>query len=90
VPSFLIESYVSRARTAAADAVARARRAADLADGVAYVRTTFVPGDETCFHLFEAPSSAVLGEAVRLAALGHLRIVEAVETAAPLRGEVSP
>jgi hypothetical protein len=47
---------------------------------VRYLRTTFVPRDETCFHFFDAPSPTVLGEAARLAELDHLRIVEAVET----------
>lgn len=51
--------------------------------------TMFVPDDETCFHLFQAPSSAVLGQAARRAGLDHLRIVEAIETAAPPREEVS-
>jgi hypothetical protein len=87
VPSFLIESYTVADRFALEDALARARRAAELGDGVSYLRTTCVPADETCLHLFEAPSLAVLGEAARLAGLGHLRIVEAVETAAPASGE---
>jgi hypothetical protein len=80
VPSFLIESYLPQEAGAFADALARAHRATDLADDVSYVRTTYLPIDETCLHLFEAPSAVALGEAARLAALGHLRIVEAVET----------
>jgi hypothetical protein len=87
VPSFLIESYT--VASALQDALERARRAAELGDRVSYLRTTCVPTDETCLHMFEAPSSAVLGEAARLAGLGHLRIVEAVETAAPPLGEAS-
>ena len=66
---------------------AHARRTAELGDDVHYVRTTFVPDDETCFHIFDAPSLAVLGEAARRAELGHLRIVEAIERAAPSREE---
>jgi hypothetical protein len=81
VPSFLVESYVAGAPLLA-QARARARLAAELADGVSYLRTTFVPGDETCFHLFEAPSLRSLGDAVGRAALGHVRIVEAVDMAA--------
>jgi hypothetical protein len=81
VPSFLVESYVAGAPLLA-EAQARARLAAELADGVSYLRTTFVPGDETCFHLFEASSLPLLGDAVGRAALGHVRIVEAVEMAA--------
>jgi hypothetical protein len=83
MPSFLIECYVPKQPRAVERALAGARRAAAPDTGVSYLRTTYVPGDETCFHAFDAPSSAVLVEAARRAALEHLRIVEAVETAAP-------
>jgi hypothetical protein len=88
VPSYLIESYTLGDPSALRDALAGARLAAELGDGVRYLRTTWLPTDETCLHMFEAPSSEVLGEAARLASLGHLRIVEAVETAAE-KGEPS-
>jgi hypothetical protein len=80
MPSFLVESYLAQAPTALVDAQRRARRVAELGEGIAYLRTTFVPGDETCFHLFGAPSMQALDEAVQLGALGQVRIVEAVET----------
>lgn len=89
VPSFLIESYTVDDPTARQDALACARRAAELGDGISYLWTTCVPADETCLHLFEAPSPAALSEAARLAGLGHLRIVEAVGTAAQPSGEAS-
>jgi hypothetical protein len=87
VASFIIECYLARNPAAMADALARAQRAAELAHGISYLRTTYLPGDETCLHLFEAPSSHALGEAARLAAIGTLRIVEAIETIAPSREE---
>lgn len=87
VASFIIECYLAKDPSAMEDALARARRAADVGDGVSYLRTTYIPGDETCLHLFEAPSSGVLGEAARLAALGDVRIVEAIERTAPAREE---
>jgi hypothetical protein len=77
MPSYLVESYSSDA--AVDDASSRARRTAALGTGVRYVRTTFLPDDETLLHLFEAPSAEALREAARLAALAHERIVEAVE-----------
>jgi hypothetical protein len=46
---------------------------------VRYVRTTFLPGDETVLHVFEAPSAGALARAGRLAALHYERIIEAVE-----------
>jgi hypothetical protein len=82
VPRYLVESYTARTETAVAEARARARLAAELGIGVRYVRTTFLPGDETILHLFEAPSAAALGEAGRRAALPFERIVEAIEGAA--------
>jgi hypothetical protein len=82
VPSYLIESYLPRNPAAFANALAGARRAAELADDVVYLRTTYLPSDEICLHLFQAPSSDALGEAARHAALAYLRIVEAIEQAA--------
>lgn len=89
MPKFVIESYIAAQPASVTDALARARRTAELADGVSYLRTTFVPSDETCFHLFDAPSLQMLVEAARLGALSHLRIVEAVEMPAPPQREGS-
>jgi len=77
MPSYVVESYASDA--VVDEARARARLAADLGAGVRYVRTTFLPGDETIFHLFEAPSADALRRAGQLAAMQYERIVEAVE-----------
>jgi hypothetical protein len=78
VPSYLVESYVSAVEVD--EARARARRTAELGEDVRYVRTTFLPRDETLLHLFEAPSAVALGEAGRRAALRFERIVEALDT----------
>lgn len=75
--SYVVESY--GAGSVVQDQRDRARLAAELGRGVRYVRTTFLPGDETLFHLFEATSSDALQEAARDAALPYERIVEAVE-----------
>jgi hypothetical protein len=84
VPSYLVETYVPRSRPQ--DARTTARRARTVAETLArggtpvrYVRTTFLPGDETCFHVFEAPSEDVVGEICRRAGIGSARIVPAVE-----------
>jgi hypothetical protein len=82
VPSFLVESYAAASPDALDEARERARRTAELGAGVCYVRTTFLPDDETILHLFEAPSVSALDEAGRRAALQFERIVEAVEGAA--------
>ena len=79
MPNFLIESYLADACDAVDLARERARSVAAEGTGIRYVRTTFIPGDETILHLFEAPSLAALRRAARRRALTCDRIVEAVE-----------
>jgi hypothetical protein len=43
------------------------------------VRTTLLPEDETCFHVFDATSADAVGEVGRRAGLNWARIVPAVE-----------
>jgi len=82
VPSFLAEVYTP-VTLAVAEVEARARRAAaeTSAEGtpVSYVRSIFVPDDETCFHLFEADSPEAVEEAARRAGFVGARITRAVE-----------
>jgi len=84
MPSYLVETYVPG--TQAHDAQEAGRRARVAAQklsrqgvSVRYVRTTLLPGDETCFHVFEAASHDAVAEACRLAGLETPRIVPAVE-----------
>jgi len=79
MPRFLVESYAAASTAAVDDARLRARQAAELGSGVQYVHTTFVPGDETVLHLFDAPSHETLDEAGRRAGLQFDRIVEVVD-----------
>ena len=46
---------------------------------VRFLRSIFVPEDETCFHLFDAVSEDVVAEVARRAELRYERIVEAEE-----------
>jgi hypothetical protein len=90
MPSYLVEVYMPRSRAHEARATARrARAAADelSREGVPvrYVRTTFLPDDETCLHLFEAASADVVEEASSRAELGRARIVPAIEAFGPPR-----
>jgi sirohydrochlorin ferrochelatase len=76
VPNYLVESYVPKVdeldwRRAAL----RAREAAAAVSDVGYVRSLFVESDETCFHVFEAPSLEAVVEASRRAGLTDSRIV---------------
>ncbi len=75
---FLVEVFAprSRARELAA-AERRARRAAGRVsrndNPVRYVRATYVPEDETCFYVFDAPSADVVARVGALAGLGDGR-----------------
>ena len=81
---FIVERYLPAARpgelTAAAE---RDRRTAAgmTAAGVPvrHLCTIYVPSDESCFSLFDAPSPGALREAQERAGIGFERIVEAVE-----------
>ena len=84
MPSYLVETYVPRAQAHDARAAGRSARAAARQlsrEGapVRYVRTTLLPGDETCFHVFEAASEEAVAETCRRAGLGSPRIVPALE-----------
>jgi hypothetical protein len=89
MPSYVVESYLANTPAAVAEARQRARSLANDGAGVRYVRTTFLPGDETILHVFEAPSVESLRWAVERAALQHERIVEALEEPANTRSRRS-
>jgi Protein of unknown function (DUF4242) len=83
VAEFLVELYVSRTDAVAAEQGAeRARLAAEqlTREGtpVRYLHSIFVPEDETCFFLCEAPSVEAVREAARRADLRFERIAEAI------------
>jgi hypothetical protein len=82
--SYLVETYVPKVLAVdAAEAGQRARVAAAQLSregtSVRYVRATLVPGDETCFHVFEADSPEPVAEACRRAGLESARIVPVLE-----------
>ena len=79
---FLLEVYAARSDPRAVEASARrARAAADslAAEGprVRYVRSIFVPEDETCFYVYEADSVGTVHEVALRAGLPVDRVVEA-------------
>jgi hypothetical protein len=79
MPTYLVEAYGASRNDAFADAREHAVRTARLARDVRYLRTTFLPGEETLLHVFEATSMDALRRAIAVGALAHDRIVEAVE-----------
>jgi len=79
---FLVELYASQADCeAVAAGLARLHRAAaELTDerrSVRFVRSIFVPEDETCFLLVDAASVEDVRETARRASLECERVVEA-------------
>jgi hypothetical protein len=81
---YLIESYLPTHQVPTrAQTIARVRRAARAVSvqgtSVRYLRSIFIPADETCFHLFEGPSAEAVGEVSRQAELDYERIVEVLQ-----------
>jgi hypothetical protein len=75
VTTFLIEAYTSSSASVPA-IEERARRAAHGVAGVTYERSIFIPEDELCFHLVEAPSREVVATVAALAGIEPVRVVE--------------
>ena len=80
-----METYLARGR--AGERAARERRARSAAQEltkgtsrVRFDRSIYVPEDEICFFVFDAPSSTDVALAAQLAELGPLRVVEAVSS----------
>jgi uncharacterized protein DUF4242 len=83
MPRYLVELYLSRAGAGGRDeAAARARAAAAAltSEGVPvrYLRSIFVPDDETWFLLYDGPSKAAVEAAVTRADLPCERVLEAL------------
>jgi hypothetical protein len=83
MPSYLVETYLPRAR--AADRAARERRARCAAEEltregtrVSFEHSIHVPEDEICFFVFDAASDREASLAGQRAGLGPIRVVEAI------------
>jgi hypothetical protein len=84
---YVVEVYLSRLRaTTLEDLTARARRVSEelsrAGTPVVYVRSIFLPEDEICFHLFDAPSLEAMQEACARLGLTHERIARATSAGA--------
>ena len=81
---YLVELYVPRdARATVTNGVIRARDAAEqlTREGtpVRYLRSLFVPEDETCFHLYDADSADAVRDTLHRAQLDFEHVAEAIE-----------
>lgn len=77
---FLVERYVKQADRQDPAALAKALRRSARAltsegEPVRYVRSIFLPGDETCLDLYVASSAEAVSEAVKRAGFSYDRIV---------------
>jgi hypothetical protein len=82
MPNFVVERYRPSSdpdslSTVADRLAAGARRVSVDGGSVRYVDTIFLPGDETCLHLFEADSEAEVRAVARQAGIDIDRIVPA-------------
>lgn len=85
MPSYLVETYLSRADFSwKASRERRARTAVEhlskLGVNVQFQRTIHVPEDEMCFFVFEASSPEDAALAAAQAGLEPLRVVEAISS----------
>ena len=85
MPSYLVETYLARGR--AGERAARDRRASSAAEELTHGRTRirfdrsiYVPEDEICFFVFDAPSGRHVVLAAERAELDTIRVVEAVSS----------
>jgi hypothetical protein len=82
MPRYLVELYLPKPdaggrRAAAAKARSAARALTREGTPVRYVRSIFIPDDETYFHLFEGPSAEAVRMASERAGMSPSRIVAA-------------
>ena len=85
MPSYLVETYLARGR--AGERAALDRRARTAAEEltqertrVRFERSIYVPEDEICFFVFDAPSGRDAARAAHRAELDPLRVVEAISS----------
>jgi hypothetical protein len=84
---YLVERYLpglTPEQLGAAASAARASTASMTSEGtpVRYLRSTFIPGEDKCYCLFEGPSADVVKMANERAKLPFERIVDAMHIAA--------
>jgi hypothetical protein len=92
LPTYMVERYLpSPTSERLTRDVDRATEAADhmTTEGTAvrYLRSTYLPQDDMCFYLFEAPSARAVAETMERAGIACERITEAIHV--PAEGLVS-
>ena len=90
MPDYCLELYLAGGSQAALEEAARRARAAAESFGarggsVRYLRSTYLPEDETCLHFFAAASGEDVAEAARRAGLTGNRITRSIDADQPSR-----
>ena len=88
MPSYLVETYLARGQ--AGEHVACDQRARSAADEltrrripVRFDRSIYIPEDEICFFVFDAPSGREAARAAQRAELHPIRVVTALSSREP-------
>ncbi len=86
MPKYMVERHlpgITNDQLTAAAGRAKATTAQMTEEGtpVRYLRSTFVPGEDKCFCLFEGPSEDAVKEANERAEIPYQRVVEAAHIA---------
>jgi len=85
VPSYLVETYLARGQAGKRAACERRARSAaqELAQNstsVRFERSIYIPEDEICFFVFDAPSSREAALVAQRSGLDPIRVVEALSS----------
>ncbi len=86
MPKYMVERHlpgITNDQLTAAAGRAKATTAQMTEEGtpVRYLRSTFIPGEDKCFCLFEGPSEDAVKEANERAEIPYQRVVEAAHIA---------
>lgn len=87
MPRFIVEQYLpgvtlSQVITTAERAKLASARFSSGGTAVRYLRTTYIPEDESCFCLFDGPDADSVRKVNELAEIPFERIVEALDVSA--------
>ena len=90
MPDYCLELYLAGdSQAALEEAAGRARAAAESfgarGGSVRYLRSTYLPEDETCLHFFAAASGEDVAEAAQQAGLTGNRITSSIDADQPSR-----
>ena len=86
MPKYMVERHlpgITSDQLAAAAARAKSTTAQMSEEGtpIRYLRSTFVPGEEKCYCLFDGPSADAVEQANKRADIPYERVVEAMHIA---------